>query len=277
MMNKIVYHILAACAFFQPGSHAYSQQPKVPAHKHKLVIIAHRGDHTEAPENTLAAYRNAINNGVDYVEIDLRTSKDGELVIMHDGNLDRMTNGKGPLREQTLEQLKKLVVADKNHPEWAKESIPTFGEVLQLCRKKIAIYLDFKDASVAATVAELKKYGMQNSVVVYINSEQQFREWRSLVPEMPLMVSLPDSIKSAESLTDFITSTGVQVLDGSYEDYTPEMVSAATKKNVPVWPDIQSPHEGPAEWNVALSKGLKGLQTDHPKLLIDYLKKEGLR
>ena len=277
MINKIVYYILSASALFLPDSHVYSQQAKIPAHKHKLVIIAHRGDHTEAPENTLTAYRNAINNGVDYVEIDLRTSKDGQLVIMHDGNLDRMTNGKGPLREQTLEQLKKLVVADKGHPEWAKESIPTFSEVLQLCRKKIAIYLDFKDASVAATVAELKKYGMQNSVVVYINSEQQFREWKSQAPQMPLMVSLPDSIKSAESLTDYITATGVQVLDGSYEDYTPEMVSAATKKNVPVWPDIQSPHEGPAEWNVALSKGLKGLQTDHPKLLIDYLKKEGLR
>ncbi|ULQ52077.1 hypothetical protein [Flavihumibacter fluvii] len=51
----------------------------------------------------------------------------------------------------------------------------------------------------------------------------------------------------------------------------------ASRQNVPVWPDIQSPHESPAEWNVALSKGLKGLQTDHPKLLIDYLKKEGLR
>ena len=129
----------------------------MPELKHKLIVVAHRGDHTEAPENTLTAFRKAINHGVDYVEIDLRTSKDGELVIMHDASIHRMTNGEGTVKEKTLAELKQLVVADKAHPEWAKESIPTFAEVLQLCKGKIYIYLDFKDASVPATIVLLKK------------------------------------------------------------------------------------------------------------------------
>lgn len=258
-------------------SAARSQSSRLPIAKHTTIVVAHRGDHTEAPENTLAAFRNAITNGVDYVEIDLRTSKDGELVIMHDASIGRMTNGEGAVKEKTLAELKQLVVADKAHPEWARESVPTFAEVLQLCKDKIYIYLDFKAASVTATMVLLKKYGMEKSVLVYINSEEQYREWKRTVPDMPLMLSLPDNVKNAQGVTEFLATTAVDILDGSYEDYTPEMVKAAMAKNVPVCPDIQSTHEGPEEWGSALSKGFKGLQTDHPKLLIDYLKKEGLR
>ncbi len=275
MQKHLVYLFLF---FLIPGTYfSFGQAVKLPELKHKLIVVAHRGDHTEAPENTLTAFRKAINHGVDYVEIDLRTSKDGELVIMHDASIHRMTNGEGTVKEKTLAELKQLVVADKAHPEWAKESIPTFAEVLQLCKGKIYIYLDFKDASVPATIVLLKKYRMEKSVVVYINTEEQYREWKRLVPDMPLMLSLPDNVKNAQGVSEFLSTTEVDILDGSYEDYTPEMVKAAMAKNVPVCPDIQSTHEGPEEWGSALSKGFKGLQTDHPKLLIAYLKKEGLR
>lgn len=277
MMKRIAFFFILTATTLIGNNKIYSQAAHIPKCKNRLVVIAHRGDHTEAPENTLAAYKNAIKNGADYVEIDLRTTKDGELVIMHDSKIDRMTNGKGAVREMTYEELKKWPVIEKSHPEWQEQPIPTFSEVLELCHKKINIYLDFKDASVTKSLRLIEKYGMQKNVVVYINSEEQFREWKSIAPQMPLMVSLPDSIKSATALSDFITSSGVNILDGSYEDYTPEMVKAAAAKNFPVWPDIQSPHEGPEEWNVALSKGLAGLQTDHPKLLVDYLKKKGVR
>jgi len=65
---------------------ALSQNP-LPVSKHRFIVISHRGDHTAAPENTLRAYRNAIKNKVDYVEIDLRMTKDSQLVISHDESL----------------------------------------------------------------------------------------------------------------------------------------------------------------------------------------------
>lgn len=275
-MRHSRFYLCMVLIFFSSNT-AMAQISRLPILKHKTIVVAHRGDHTEAPENTLTAFRNAINNGADYVEIDLRTSKDGELVIMHDGSIDRMTNGEGAVKEKTLAELKKLVVTDKSHPEWAKESVPTFAEVLQLCKGKIFIYLDFKDASVTATMVLLKKYGMEKSVLVYINAEDQYHEWRRIAPEMPLMLSLPGHVKTAQGLTEFLAITMVDILDGSYENYTPEMVKAAMAKNVPVCPDIQSHHEGPEEWGPALQKGFSGFQTDHPKLLIEYLKKEGMR
>lgn len=260
------------------GSHFVKAQPaKIPLSRHKAIVIAHRGDHTEAPENTLQAYQNAIRNGADYVEIDLRTTRDGQLVIMHDGTINRMTNGTGTVREHSLAELRSLVVADRNHPEWPGSVIPTFAEVLQTCRKKIRIYLDFKDADVAQTLAELKKYRMEKSLIVYINAPQQFKDWRALAPQIPLMLSLPDSIKTPQALTGFLNEYGPDILDGDHSDYTAEMVATANAKGVQVWPDIQSASEGPQDWGPALEKGFTGLQTDHPRLLVQYLQQKGRR
>jgi glycerophosphoryl diester phosphodiesterase len=99
----------------------YAQQAMVPEAKHKFIVIAHRGDHVNVPENTLAAYENAIKNRVDYVEIDLRTTKDSVLVIMHDATVDRMTNGKGKISDLTYAELRKLKIIDKR-----KDSTKTY-------------------------------------------------------------------------------------------------------------------------------------------------------
>ena len=89
-----------------------------------VVSIAHRGGIVSGvPENTLAAFREAINQGADAIEIDLRGTKDGEIVIIHDKTVDRTTNGRGRVIDQTLVELKML---DAGHGE----RIPTYEEVL---------------------------------------------------------------------------------------------------------------------------------------------------
>lgn len=75
----------------------YGQQATIPKSKNDFAVIAHRGNHTNAPENTLIAYLNAITAGADYIETDLRTTKDSQLVIMHDASVNRMTNGNGKI------------------------------------------------------------------------------------------------------------------------------------------------------------------------------------
>lgn len=72
----------------------------------EIIVVAHRGDWRHAPENSLQAIKNCIDMGVDMVEIDIRKTKDGQLVLMHDGTVDRTTNGKGRVSDLTLESLK---------------------------------------------------------------------------------------------------------------------------------------------------------------------------
>jgi glycerophosphoryl diester phosphodiesterase len=253
------------------------QKALIPKSKNAFVVISHRGNHVAAQENTLAAFQNAINVGADYVEIDLRTSKDSQLVIMHDATVNRMTNGIGKVSDLTWAELKQLKVIEKNHPEWPEQSIPLFSEVLKLCKGKINIYLDFKNADVNASYQALKKAGMQHSVIVYINAAHQLVEWKKIAPQIPLMVSLPDSVQSAAQLNSFLDQYKIHLLDGSYKEYTVEMVNAAKAKNIPVWPDIQSATEGPEQWEKAINLGFTGLQTDHPEAMVNYLKNKKRR
>jgi len=90
------------------------------------------------------------------------------------------------------------------------------------------------------------------------------------------MLSMPDTIKNAGQLNIFLAKYPLELLDGDYSDYTPEILEAAKAAGKTAWPDIQSPDES-LNWDKALKLGFTGLQTDHPKAFIDYLKKKGLR
>lgn len=255
-----------------------SWQPNpAPKSKHKFIIAAHRGDHVIYPENTLAAYQEAIKNEVDYVEIDLRTTNDGELVSMHDGTVNRTTDGKGNVKDLSLAELLNLKVKCKDTTIKEIFRIPTFKQILSLCKNRINIYLDFKAADPELAYQMIKEYWMEKQVLIYINSAPQYTGWRKAAPRMPLMLSLPDSVKTTAGMADFIDKYHPDILDGSYSQYTNDMVVFAQKYHIPVWPDIQSAGEGAADWNKALDKGLKGLQTDHPAALVKFLKEKGLR
>lgn len=271
-MKKIITFIF----LFVCTSKINAQTAAIPESKHKFIVIAHRGDHVEVPENTIAAYENAIKNNVDYVEIDLRTTKDSVLVIMHDATVDRMTNGKAKISDLTYAEVKRLKIINKKNNTAKTYEVPSFEEVLKTCSNKIHIYLDFKSASVEQSYKMIKKYGMEKQVIVYINFSLQYEQWRKLVPSMPVMLSLPDSIKNGYQLKTFFAKYPLELLDGDYSDYTPEILKTATAAGKTTWPDIQSADEN-LNWDKALELGFKGLQTDHPKALIEYLKKKGLR
>ncbi|TWJ01582.1 glycerophosphoryl diester phosphodiesterase [Mucilaginibacter frigoritolerans] len=250
----------------------------VPKLKHKFIIVAHRGDHTHYPENTIEAYNQAIKDKADYIEIDLRTTADGKLVSLHDASVNRMTDGKGLVKDLTLDQIENLKVSVKNKPDTtAIYHIPTFEQILKLCRNKIHIYIDFKEADATQTLNMLKQFHMEKQVLVYINKPSQITDWRKTDATMPLMVSLPDSVKSTESMRLFINQNRPDLLDGNYAEYDAQMVALANALGLPVWPDAQGPQEGPSVWDKAIEKGLRGLQTDNPPALAKYLKEKGLR
>ena len=255
---------------------ASAQVNPPPTPRHKFIVIAHRGDHVIYPENTLAAYAEAIKNEVDYVEIDLRTTKDGQLVSMHDGTVNRMTEGNGNVSDLILDEIEQLHVKSRDTLDKTVYRVPTFEEILKLCKDKIYIYIDYKRADVAVVYAMLKKYVMEKQVLVYINNPQQFIDWRKIAPDVPLMLSLPNDVKDEVGMRAFIDKTKPDILDGGWKEYTAEMVSSTKAMHLPAWPDIQSISEA-NDWEAAIAKGFTGLQTDHPSALIKFLKEKGLR
>lgn len=248
-----------------------AQTIHLPHTKNRLVVICHRGNHVDVPENTIASFQEAIKVGADYVEVDLRTSKDGHLVVMHDAKVDRTTNGNGNIADLTLAEIRNLQVFNNNKKT---HRIPLFSEVLKLCKGKINIYLDFKEADVAQTWKEIKDAGMEKQIVVYLNKIPQYKKWREVAPEMPLMTSLFGEVKNSDQMRMFLGQVKIEVLDNVNDR---ELVKGAAENGVAVWLDVQDPAEGPESWKVALDKGVQGVQTDKPAELIAYLKKNGWR
>src|SRR5580693_4731176 len=86
----------------------------------KVVVIAHRGEHRAHPENTLPAFQAAIDAGADFFELDVRTTSDGRLVLMHDAKVDRTTNGTGLVRQMTFDQIRDLDAGAKFNAAFAR-------------------------------------------------------------------------------------------------------------------------------------------------------------
>ncbi len=104
----------------------------------QVIVVAHRGDWRNAPENSLQAIQNCIDIGVDMVEIDIRETKDGHLVLMHDKSIDRTTTGKGLVKEWTLDSLRTLRLIDGLGVK-TQHRIPTLKAALELSKHPILV------------------------------------------------------------------------------------------------------------------------------------------
>ena len=110
------------------------------------LIVAHRGSSSVAPENTLASFRQAIRDGADAVECDVRLTADGHVVVFHDADLHRTTGGPGLISKHTLPELRTLSAGTWFHNRFAAERIPTLDEVIELTAGKCLINLEIKTA-----------------------------------------------------------------------------------------------------------------------------------
>lgn len=240
----------------------------------KIIVIAHRGDHTKAPENTLAAIHDAIKVGCDYVEVDVRRTRDGALVVMHDGSVDRTTNGKGKVAELTLDEIRKLDAGSKRRGKaYAGEKVPTFDEALAACKGKMKVYVDHKDAPPAEVLAAIEKHGMLSDVIVY-GSVGVLREYKKLKPSVWIMPPHPGS---PEKLQALVAELKPETLDGNITEWTKAQVVAAHAVGAQVWVDNPEFHDNEAGIKHAIDLGVDAIQTDSPEKVITLLKKLGRR
>lgn len=110
--------------------------------KNNIFVAAHRGWSSKYPENTMEAFRAAVEIGVDQIETDVHMTKDGELVLIHDGKVDRTTNGTGAVRDMTLSELRELDAGIKKGEEFKGAKIPTFRELMELVKDHPTMTLD---------------------------------------------------------------------------------------------------------------------------------------
>ncbi len=164
-------------------------------------IIAHRGSSVDRPENTLASTLRAIEAGATAVEVDVRTTRDGRLVLSHDATLDRTTDGTGKIGEATLAEIRRLDAGSWFDKRFAAERVPTLDEVLVVCRGKIDVLLDLKETGdeYARRVTDVvKKHGDPGRTIVGVRSIEQAELFRRLLPQARQigLIAIPDEIES---------------------------------------------------------------------------------
>lgn len=181
----------------------------------KVKIFAHRGASAYAPENTLEAFRLAMEQGADGIELDVQMTKDGELVVIHDETIDRVSNGNGAVRDYTLEELKQFSVS--NHFEqYPDVKIPTLREVLELVKPgTMEINIELKTGiywypQIEQKVLELvKEEGMEERIIYSSFNHYSVQKIRELSPEAETAYLIGDVMLD---VADYTRNTGIKGL-----------------------------------------------------------------
>lgn len=178
----------------------------------RFMVVAHRGGSGTAPENTMAAFKGAIDAGVDMIELDTRMTKDYHLVVFHDRNLRRTTNGTGFVWESTLQELRVLDAGSWFSPRFRGERIPTLREVMDLLPPQVGLNIEVKtdgDPREKRVLEEslvllLREQRMEGRVLISSFDHSHLRRLHRLAPELhlgALYFPLRDFAKKPSSLT----------------------------------------------------------------------------
>ncbi len=149
-------------------------------------VIGHMGSCADRPGNTLAGVRRAIEARAHAAEVDVRTTKDGVLVCLHDDTVDRTTDGKGPVSGMTLAEVKRLDAGVRFSPRFKGERVPTLRELFSLAKGKIGVMIDLKEGGegyMRRIAEEVRKHGEPKRTVLGVRSVEHARTFARLLPE----------------------------------------------------------------------------------------------
>jgi glycerophosphoryl diester phosphodiesterase len=152
------------------------------------MVIAHRGASSYAPENTFAAFDLALRMGARQIELDVQTTADGEVVVIHDDTVDRTTDGTGPVAAHTLAALQALDAGARFGGAFAGERIPLFEALLERYRGRAHLHVELKGRSsdlTQRTVDLIRRHGMAGGVTITSFQKVRLEEAREYAPELP--------------------------------------------------------------------------------------------
>src|SRR5829696_6187558 len=260
-----------------------------------VLNIGHRGASAYAPEHTFASYDLALEQGADYIEIDLQMTADGVLVAMHDKTLNRTADApegvperycRGLVSKKTLEQIKMCDVGSWFGPEYAGEQIPTLEEIFQRYGTSVNYYIETKNPDAAPGMEEelvrlLEKYGLipdpaeppNWQVLIQSFSAESLMKIHELEPTLPLIqLYWAGTSKSIQRDLEAVSEYAVGI--GPYKkDVDAALVEAAHERCLAVHPYTLNTVE---EMEALIALGVDGMFTNNPDLLEGVLGDDAL-
>lgn len=288
--------LLSICVFAQQQSVDRIYTKFLEPANNSVLVVAHRADWRNAPENSLQAIQNCIDMGVDMVEIDLKETKDGHLILMHDGTINRTTTGKGNPSDYTLAELRQFRLRNGSGYKTAHQ-IPTFEEAMTLCKGKIMVNVD-KGYNYFEKVYEiLERTGTVTQCIIKagLPYETVKKENGEVLDKVIFMPVVNLNKEGAEAIIDsYLINMNPKAYELIFSDDSKEIKRLIKKVRESgarifinsLWPELCGGHDDDRavelhqsddSWGWIIDQGAKLIQTDRPALLLEYLKKKGLR
>lgn len=237
-----------------------------------MLVIAHRGASGHAPENTLAAFKQALALGATFIETDLQLTRDARFVAIHDDTVDRTTNGKGAVHDMTLAEVRKLDAGSWFGSEFTGERIPTLDEILQFSKKNdVVFYLELKPAGSwggeHALIGSLRESGeIARSVVISFDAGI-LAAIRKIEPT--LMTGLLYDGQIDDPLEKAV-EIGARQVAVRGDLVTPWMLGQARRRDLQV---VCWTVNHPAHMRMLMTAGVDGIMSDYPDRLVAVEKK----
>ncbi len=237
----------------------------------KVKVIAHRGGREWAPENTMAAFRQALDLKVDGIELDVQRCATGELVVFHDDDVGRTTNGVGLVADISLGELRRLDAGSWFDKAFRGEQVPTLQEVLELVDGKCMLNIEIKNTPVSYenieedVVALLADYAHKESIIISSFDHYVLARLAEIAPEYKLAV-LNDAV--VLDLPAYLARFGALYYHPGFDSCRADVVEECHKNGIQVnsWTI-----NGRKNWSRSLDLALDGIVTDDPEDLMVYL------
>jgi glycerophosphoryl diester phosphodiesterase len=199
------------------------------------IVVAHRGFSGKFPENTLRAVEEALKLPIDCIELDVRRTKDGTLVVIHDETVDRTTNGSGRVRELTWNEIRKLDAGSWKGEEFAGECIPRVDEALQLVNGKVVVFLEIKEPDTTPQLIDLvRKLNASSWVQIGSFHKEAISMAKELAPEISCtLIGGADVGATDDAFANFIKealSCGASSVSINYPALTQERIRQCHKR-----------------------------------------------
>jgi glycerophosphoryl diester phosphodiesterase len=247
------------------------------AKSQRVLVTAHRAAHDAFPENSMAAIERAISLGVDIIEIDVRLTKDGVPILMHDASVDRMTDGQGQVKELTFEQISALHLVGKDDKP-TEHRVPTLTEAMLAAKGRVLVDLDLKTGDVEPTLSRIIETGTLGQSLFFNGNYAYLQKFLAIHPGV-LVFPRAHSTEQAATAGATFKPEAIHIDDGFNTDAT---LKAAQASDSRLWinalgdPD-KLVAQGKAKEGLGplLAHGASIIQTDHPAAVIAYLKSIG--
>jgi len=233
------------------------------------VIFAHRGASVHAPENTLAAFELAVEQGADGIELDVKLSADGHVVVIHDPTVERTTGAHGRVKDMTLDALRELDAGSSFSENYRGETIPTLENVFEAVGKKTVVNVELtnyntpRDHLVESACMLVKRFGMQKRVIFSSFIASNLSKVRSYLPNVPTGLLALRGILGAWHRSFVFAFGRYDALHPNLKDATQQQIYFAHRLNrrVHVWTVNEK-----EDMRHLFKWGVDGIITDDPQL-----------